>query len=42
LKIFDMALNAVSLFAGGGGLDLGFSAAGFNIIYSTDLIFRGC
>lgn len=37
-----MALNAVSLFAGGGGLDLGFSAAGFNIIYSTDIDSHSC
>ncbi len=37
-----MSLNAVSLFAGGGGLDLGFSAAGFNIIYSTDIDFHSC
>src|SRR5688572_17878733 len=33
----NMLLNTISLFAGGGGLDLGFSAAGFNIVYSTDI-----
>lgn len=37
-----MALNAISLFAGGGGLDLGFSASGFNILYSTDIDFHSC
>jgi len=37
-----MPLNALSLFAGGGGLDLGFSAAGFNIIYSTDIDHHSC
>lgn len=37
-----MPLNALSLFAGGGGLDLGFSAAGFNIVYSTDIDFHSC
>ncbi len=37
-----MPLNAVSLFAGGGGLDLGFSAAGFDIIYSTDIDTYSC
>lgn len=31
-----MALNVVSLFSGGGGLDLGFKAAGFNIIWAID------
>ncbi len=37
-----MALNTLSLFAGGGGLDLGFSAAGFNIVYSTDIDSHSC
>lgn len=37
-----MSLNAISLFAGGGGLDLGFSAAGFNVVYSTDIDFHSC
>lgn len=37
-----MPLNALSLFAGGGGLDLGFSAAGFNIVYSTDIDHHSC
>lgn len=35
-------LNAISLFAGGGGLDLGFSAAGFKIVYSTDIDPYSC
>lgn len=37
-----MPLNAISLFAGGGGLDLGFSAAGFNVVYSTDIDHHSC
>lgn len=37
-----MTINALSLFAGGGGLDLGFSAAGFNIVYSTDIDAHSC
>jgi DNA (cytosine-5)-methyltransferase 1 len=37
-----MSLNALSLFAGGGGLDLGFSSAGFNIVYSTDIDYYSC
>src|SRR6185369_5855689 len=37
-----MELNAISLFAGGGGLDLGFSATGFNISYSTDIDPYSC
>lgn len=37
-----MPINALSLFAGGGGLDLGFSAAGFNIVYSTDIDHHSC
>lgn len=34
--------NALSLFAGGGGLDLGFSAAGFKIVYSNDIDYHSC
>ena len=38
---YNLAMNrspkTVSLFAGGGGLDLGFSASGFSIVYSTDI-----
>jgi DNA (cytosine-5)-methyltransferase 1 len=30
-------LNTLSLFSGGGGMDLGFSTAGFNIVCATDL-----
>ena len=35
-------INTVALFSGGGGLDLGFSAAGFNIIYSSDIDPYSC
>lgn len=31
-----MAAKVVSLFSGGGGLDLGFKAAGFKIIWAID------
>jgi DNA (cytosine-5)-methyltransferase 1 len=36
-KAANRHLSAISLFAGGGGLDLGFSAAGFHIGCSTDI-----
>ncbi|WP_321515053.1 DNA cytosine methyltransferase [Marinifilum fragile] len=35
-------LNFISLFSGGGGLDLGFSLAGFKGLYSTDIIKHFC
>lgn len=35
-------LNAIGLFSGGGGLDLGFSAAGFNIRVSSDIDAFSC
>lgn len=31
-----MCINAVSLFSGGGGMDLGFKLAGYNIIWAID------
>ncbi len=31
-----MAINVVSLFSGGGGLDLGFKSAGYNIVWAID------
>ena len=31
-----MTVNVVSLFSGGGGLDLGFQSAGFQIIWAID------
>jgi DNA (cytosine-5)-methyltransferase 1 len=34
--------NIISLFAGGGGLDLGFSAAGFTVVYSNDIDHHSC
>lgn len=35
-------INTLSLFAGGGGLDLGFAAAGFNICCSSDIDAHSC
>lgn len=35
-------LNVLSLFSGGGGLDLGFSAAGFKIRVSSDIDSHSC
>ena len=35
-------INTLGLFSGGGGLDLGFSAAGFNTILSTDIDSYSC
>ena len=32
-----MSINVVSLFSGGGGLDLGFIAEGYNIIWAIDI-----
>lgn len=45
LKIYSQTnqdLVAVSLFSGGGGLDLGLSFAGFNFKYSTDIEDEYC
>jgi len=36
------SLNAIALFSGGGGLDLGFSAAGFQIRISSDIDSFSC
>lgn len=35
-------MNVISLFSGGGGIDLGFEKAGFNILYSTDIVQIAC
>lgn len=35
-------INVLGLFSGGGGLDLGFSAAGFNSIFSSDIDTYSC
>ena len=32
-----MSCNVVSLFSGGGGLDIGFKKAGFNIVWAIDI-----
>ncbi|HHX8263178.1 TPA: DNA cytosine methyltransferase [Vibrio diabolicus] len=38
----DDGLNFVSVFCGGGGLDLGFALAGFKPLFSSDIIEHGC
>lgn len=35
-------LNVVSVFSGGGGIDLGFRKAGYEILYSTDFFKEAC
>ena len=35
-------MNVVSLFSGGGGIDCGFKDAGFDILYSTDVVQVAC
>jgi DNA (cytosine-5)-methyltransferase 1 len=35
-------MNVVSLFSGGGGIDVGFHKAGFEILYSTDIVEVAC
>jgi len=35
-------LNAVSLFSGGGGLDLGMEAVGFSTLFASDIDVRSC
>ncbi|WXR62539.1 DNA cytosine methyltransferase [Peptostreptococcaceae bacterium AGR-M142] len=35
-------INVVSIYSGGGGIDLGFHKAGYNIIYSTDVWDIAC
>jgi len=42
LKPKEDGLNFVSVFCGGGGLDLGFALAGFKPKFSSDLIEHGC
>ena len=41
-QIAAQPLIAISLFSGGGGLDLGFSAAGFNVACATDIDPYSC
>lgn len=36
------AIRTISLFSGGGGLDIGFEQAGFNILYATDINHNCC
>ena len=40
--VFEKPLTALSLFSGGGGLDLGFSAAGFAVGCSSDIDTFSC
>lgn len=35
-------INTLGLFSGGGGLDLGFAAAGFNVVLSSDIDSHSC
>ena len=37
-----LKINTLALFSGGGGLDLGFSAAGFNVVLSSDIDPYSC
>ena len=37
-----MSIKTISLFSGGGGIDLGFSVAEFDIVYSTDIDPYSC
>lgn len=42
LSASNKRLSAIALFSGGGGLDLGFAAAGFDIRVSTDIDLVSC
>lgn len=35
-------MNVISLFSGGGGIDVGFKKAGFEILFSTDIVEVAC
>lgn len=35
-------MNVISIFSGGGGIDLGFTKAGFKVVYSTDYVQDAC
>jgi DNA (cytosine-5)-methyltransferase 1 len=42
LAMNNKDIKAIGLFSGGGGLDLGFAAAGFNILLSSDIDAFSC
>lgn len=37
-----MNLNVVSIYSGGGGIDIGFKAAGYQILFATDYLQSAC
>lgn len=42
LQEIDYKYTSISLFSGGGGMDLGFSFAGFKTVFATDIIEQHC
>ena len=38
----NKAIRTLSLFSGGGGLDIGFEKAGFEILFATDFNHECC
>lgn len=42
MGLVNKPINTVSLFSGGGGLDLGFAVAGYNVVFSSDIDPYSC